>query len=249
MRLENKVAVVAGVGPGMGAATALLFTQEGARVALAARHAEQIEAVAARIREAGGEALAVQADLTDEGEVRRLVEETLAAYGALDIYASFAGGYFRYEKSVLDMEPEFFQKVLTNHLRSIFLGVRASVPAMRARGGGAVLTISAGYKTRRDANAAYGAAKEGVIGLTRNLARELHADNIRVNCIAPGLIRQPLREGAIAPPDLKLARRGQPEDVAYAALYLASDESRWVTGQVLAVDGGDEVHAGQPRDA
>jgi len=248
MRLDNKVAVIAGVGGGMGAATALLFAQEGARVAIAARTPEHVDAVAARIREGGGQAVAVQADLTVEDDARRLAEETLAAYGGIDVYASFPGGFFRYEKDALATESDFLERVLTNHLHSIYYGVRATVPPMRAANGGAIITISAGYKTRRDGSAAYGVAKEGVIGFTRNLARELHADNIRVNCIAPGLIRIPLRDGPIEQPDFKLARRGQPEDIAYAALYLASEEANWVTGQVLAVDGGDEVYAGQPRD-
>lgn len=247
MRLENKVAIVAGVGPGMGAATALLFAQEGARVVVAARGAEKPEAVAARIRSAGGEALVVQADMTVEEDVGRLVAETLDAYGGLDIYANFPGGFFRYERDAIATESDFLARVLTNHLQSVFFGVRAAVPPMREGGGGAILTISAGYKTRRDGTAAYGAAKEGVIGLTKNLARELHPDGIRVNCIAPGLIRIPLRDGAISAPDAELARLGQPEDIAYAALYLASDEARWVTGQVLVVDGGDEVYVSQPR--
>jgi NAD(P)-dependent dehydrogenase (short-subunit alcohol dehydrogenase family) len=249
MRLENRVAVIAGVGRGMGAATALLFAQEGARVVMAARNTGQVETVAARIRAAGGEVLVVQADLTDEHGPHAVVEKAVSAYGGLDIYLSLAGGFFRFEKSVLETEPDFLDRVLANHLRTIFYGVRAAAPHIRARGGGAMVTFAAGYKTRRDGTAAYGAAKDGVIGFTRNLARELHADNIRVNCIAPGLIRLPLRDGAIELPEAELARRGQPEDIAYAALYLASDESRWVTGQVLAVDGGDEVYAGQPRDA
>jgi 3-oxoacyl-[acyl-carrier protein] reductase len=110
------------------------------------------------------------------------------------------------------------------------------------------VTISAAYKTRREGNVAYGAAKEGVIGLTKNLARELSPHNIRVNCIAPGLIRLPLTDSEITPPGPSLDRLGQPEDIAYAAAYLISDESAWITGQVLTIDGGADVYAGQPFD-
>ena len=162
----------------------------------------------------------------------------------LDIYASFPGGFFRFEKDLLATESDFLTRVLNNHLNSVFYGARAAVPPIKARGGGALITISAAYKTRRDGSLAYGTAKDGVIGLTKNLARELHADSIRVNCIAPGLIRLPLGDGQLTTPATTLARQGQPEDIAYAALYLASDEAPWVTGQVLAVDGGDEVYAG-----
>ncbi|MBL8055683.1 MAG: SDR family oxidoreductase, partial [Anaerolineales bacterium] len=130
---------------------------------------------------------------------------------------------------------------------SLFYGAQAVIPHLQQAGGGTILTLAAGYKTRRDGNVAYGTVKEGVIGFTRNLARELHAANIRVNCLCPGLIRQPLPAGPIGRPHPALARQGQPEDIAHAALFLASDEARWITGQTLVVDGGDEVLAGQPR--
>ena len=248
MRLENKVALIAGVGPGMGRAIALLFAQEGARVALVARKAEVIESIAQEIRERNGQAaIAVQADVSVQSQIEGAVAQTLNAFGRLDIYMSLAGGGFKHVNDLPETKDEFFDGLLHNHLVSLFYGARAVIPHLKQAGSGAIITIGAGYKTRRDGNVAYGTVKEGVIGFTRNLARELHPYSIRVNCLCPGLIRQPLTPGPIRPPQMALARKGQPEDIAFAALYLASDESRWVTGQTLVVDGGDEILAGQAR--
>ncbi len=250
MRLEDKVALISGVGPGMGRAIALLFAQEGARVALVARKAEVIEPVAQEIRQAHGErAISVQADATVKSEMEEAVARAISAFGRLDVFLSLPGGGFRHVKDLPDMEEDFFQGLFRNHLMSLFYGARLVIPYLKQAGGGSIITVGAAYKTLRDGSIGYGAVKEGVIGFTRNLARELHPYNIRANALCPGLIRQPLAAGPVGLPQMALARKGQPEDIAFAALYLASDESRWVTGQTLVVDGGDEVLAGQPRAA
>jgi NAD(P)-dependent dehydrogenase (short-subunit alcohol dehydrogenase family) len=186
--------------------------------------------------------------MAEKADVAHVVERAVHAFGRLDAFCSIAGGYYKHLKDAVEVEDEFFDLVLHNHLKTIFYGVRAVVPHLKASGGGAILTISAAYKTRRDANVAYGTAKEGVIGLTKNLARELAPDNIRVNCIAPGLVRLPFAGPNVHPPAVSLDRLGQPEDIAYAAAYLLSDESAWITGQVLSIDGGAAVYAGQPYD-
>lgn len=247
MRLENKAVLIAGVGPGMGRAMALLFAQEGARVALVARKPSVIAPTAEEIRARGGQAIAVTGDLTAPSEIEAAVAQTVGEFGRLDVLASLAGGGFRHVKDLPDTEAHFFQSLWNNHLMSLYYSTRAAIPHLKQAGGGAIITVAAGYKTRRDGNVAYGVVKEGVIGFTRNLARELHPHNIRVNCLCPGLIRQPLAPGQVGLPQNALARKGQPEDIAFAALYLASDESRWITGQTLVVDGGDEVLAGQAR--
>lgn len=248
MRLEDKVVLISGVGPGMGSAIALLFAQEGARVALVARKTAAIDAVAREIRERNSDqAIAVQADATVRSQMEDAVAQTIKSFGRLDIFISLPGGGFRHTNDLPETEEEFFQGLLRNHLMSLFHGTRAVIPHFKQAGSGAIITVGAAYKTLRDANVAYGTVKEGVIGFTRNLARELYLFNIRVNCLCPGLIRQPLAQGLVGLPQQTLARKGQPEDIAFAALYLASDESRWVTGQSLVVDGGDEVMAGQPR--
>ncbi|MBI5713788.1 MAG: SDR family oxidoreductase [Chloroflexi bacterium] len=248
MRLQNKVALISGVGKGMGSAIAKLFAQEGAKVVVMARKTESTESVAKEIREQYGDVvLALQADSTKQTEVENVVVQTIKTYGRLEIFASLPGGGFRHTKDLLETEDGFFQSLWNNHLMSLFHGTRAVIPHLKQSSGGSIITISAGNKTRRDGNIGYGTVKEGVVGFTRNLAREMHPHNIRVNCICPGLIRQPLTQGTINLPQQKLARKGQPEDIAYAALYLASDESRWVTGQTLVIDGGDEVFAGNER--
>ena len=248
MRLKDKVVLISGVGPGMGRAIALLFAQEGAHVALVARKADAIEALAQQIRDANGDrAIALQADASVRAQIEDAVAQTIRSFGRLDAFLSLPGGGFRHTRNLPEIEEDAFRGLFENHLMSLFYGVRAVIPHLKQAGGGAIITVGAAYKTLRDGSIGYGAVKEGVVGFTRNLARELHPDNIRANCLCPGLIRQPLAAGPVGLPQMALARKGQPEDVAFAALYLASDESRWVTGQTLVVDGGDEVLAGQPR--
>jgi NAD(P)-dependent dehydrogenase (short-subunit alcohol dehydrogenase family) len=248
MRLEDKVVLISGVGTGMGRAMALLFAQEGAGLALVARKAEAIEAVVREIRERSDrQAIAVQADATVASQMEEAVARTIKSFGRLDVFISLPGGGFRHTKDLPETEEEFFQGLFRNHLMSLFYGARAVIPHFKKSGSGTIITVGAAYKTLRDGNVAYATVKEGVIGFTRNLARELHPFNVRVNCLCPGLIRQQLAQGLVGLPQLTLARKGQPEDIAFAALYLASDESRWVTGQTLVVDGGDEVLADQPR--
>ncbi len=248
MRLQNKVVLLSGVGLGMGRAMALLFAQEGAKLALVARKATVIESTAQEINERiGSQAVFIQADAAEQAHIESAVAQTLRSFGRLDVFITMAGGGFKHTNDLPDMEVEFFGSLLRNHLMTLFHGTRAVIPYLKQAGSGAIITVGAAYKTLRDGNVAYATVKEGVVGFTRNLARELHPHNIRVNSICPGLIRQPLPPGSVGLPQTALARKGQPEDVAFAALYLASDESRWITGQTLVVDGGDEILVGQPR--
>ena len=248
MRLRDKVVLISGVGSGMGSAMALLFAQEGAQIALVARKAQTMEAIAQEILAHNKDrVLAFQADATVNSQMEDAVAQTIESFGRLDVFISLPGGGFRHTKDLSDTDEEFFQGLLRNHLMSLYYGSRAVIPHFKQAGSGTIITVGAAYKTLRDGNVAYGTVKEGVVGFTRNLARELHPFNIRVNCLCPGLIRQPLVKGLVGLPQLSLARKGQPEDIAFAALYLASDESRWITGQTLVVDGGDEILAGQPR--
>jgi NAD(P)-dependent dehydrogenase (short-subunit alcohol dehydrogenase family) len=248
MRLENKVVLLSGVGPGMGRAMAMLFAQEGARVSLVARKTTVIENVAQAINDrTGGRAILIQADAAEKSQIEHAVAQTIQSFGRLDVFVTLPGGGFKHTQDLPEIEEAFFEGLFRNHLMSLFHGARAVIPYLKQSGGGSIITIGAAYKTLQDGNVAYATVKEGILGFTRNLARELHPYNIRVNALCPGLIRQPLAEGPVGLPQAALARKGQPEDIAFAALYLASDESRWVTGQTFVVDGGDEILAGQPR--
>ena len=139
------------------------------------------------------------------------------------------------------MDESFWNVTLSNTLNSLYNLAQAARPIMDRQGGGAIVTVAASFNVRQEGNPAYGAAKAGVIGLSQNLAREFFENNIRVNCIAAGLFRGRLGDGRVGPAAAMLSRTGYPQDIGYAALFLASDEAGWITGQTLAVDGGVDV--------
>ncbi len=246
--LKDKVIVIAGVGKGMGRAMSLLYGQQGAKVVMVARKPDFIEPSLEQIKAAGGDGLAIVGNAADKQTMIDVAAQAVGAFGRIDGLCCVAGGFYKRMKGPDEIEDDFFEMVLRNHISSVFHGVRAVLPTMKQQGSGAILTIAAGYKTLRDGNIAYGTAKSGVVGLTKNLARELWPENIRVNCISPGIVRLPLENDTIDMPQQQLDRAGQPEDIAHAAAYFMSDASAWVTGQVLVIDGGDEVYAGKPHD-
>jgi NAD(P)-dependent dehydrogenase (short-subunit alcohol dehydrogenase family) len=248
MRLPDKVVLLAGFGPVFGRATAILFAQEGATVALAARSEQETERVAEHIRTVGGRAVTFQADVTVPDQARGVVDATLEAFGRLDVLLNVAGDFWWRVSEFGDMELEYFEQVLRNNLRGILLCSQRAIPALERSGAGVIVNFGAASKVRLDGSTVYSAAKLGVLGLTQAMARELQPRNIRVNCLCPGFMRDPATLGPIIPAPTRLARRGRGEDVAYAALYLASDESGWVTGQSLVVDGGDDVLAKSPYE-
>jgi len=239
MRLANKVALIVGAGERMSRAVALLFAQEGARVALAARRQEVNEETRNLIRSRGGEALALQGDATVNADAERFVRSTVEAFGKLDILYNNVGGSFRL--SGFDVSDEMWETLLANNLRSIFLTSRHAVPAIAEAGGGVIVNVAASVERRLALTSAYAAAKEGVIGFTRRQAREYLDRNVRVHCICPGMIRGPLNLDSLAPIGTPISRPGNPIDVAYAALYLCSDEASWLTGVILTVDGGVDL--------
>ncbi len=243
MRLEGKTAWMAGVGTGMGRAAAVLFAQEGANVVITARGRGDLEETASRVRAAGGSVTVAPGDLAIRSEAARVADEIYSARGRIDIAYCAAGGSFEPDRSFDDVDEAFWASALSNTLNSIYNVAQCCRPIMKAQGGGSIVAVAASFSVRQEGNPAYGAAKGGVIGFARNLARELYPDNIRVNVIGAGLFRAPIGDGAIAPAPASLARTGHPEDIAYAAAYLASDEASWVTGQALSVDGGVDVGA------
>ena len=246
MRLKDKVALFGGAGSNMSRATALLFAQEGAKVILAARTTETMEETAKRIRAKGGDALTHQTDLTDAAQVDALINAAVAAFGGVDCFIHAAGGFFSTEHDITAMEPAYWEGALQNNLQTLFNPVRRLVPILEMREGGCLITISAGERVRQDANSAYAIAKAGMVAAAKNLAKELYDKNIRVHALAPGIIWDPLPDGEIAPVATQLERLGNPIDVAYAALWLCSDEAAWVTGLELTIDGGDSLFIDSP---
>ena len=247
-RLEGKVAIVAGAGssgPGVGngKATSVLFAREGARVLLVDAVAEHAEETLAMIKEEGGEASVFQADVTNADDCRRMAEAAVERYGRLDILDNVVG--IVRGKTVVDVDEADWDLIMNVNVKSVMLTSRYAIPKMIEGGGGSIINTSSIAGLRAYNITPYTTTKTAIIGLTMSMAGDHGRDNIRVNCIAPGAVYTPLvapllndelrRRRAQASP---LGTEGTAWDVAWAAVYLASDESRWVTGIVLPVDAG-----------
>lgn len=250
-RLTGKVALVTGASRGIGAAVVERLAREGAIVALGHHPGDEMTALAAGVAErivtGGGQAMTVGADVTDESAVTGMVEEVAERFGDIDVLVANAGGGERQPWDQLSADA--WDRVVAVNLRSTFLCAKAVHPGMRRRGAGAIITVSSVMAHLGMAGSLpYVSAKAGIIGLTRGLAREAGPDGIRVNCVMPGGIRTEQEEEAFPGQEEEilarmvdqqcLPRRGYAEDLAGTFAYLASDDSAFVTGQVIAVDGG-----------
>lgn len=248
MRLKGKTSIVTGAGTGLGRGIALMFAREGAGVVLNGRRPGPVETTAKAIMDAGGRAEAVPGDVTVPADVQRLIRTAVDTFGQLDILVNNAG-IMASRTSAVECTEEDWRRTLEGNLTSVFLCCKYALPELiKSRGN--IINISSMAGLKGTANrAAYGASKGGVVILTRGMALDYAAHGVRVNAVCPAFVETELNRDFLAALRRSgeyeaVVRRhplgflGEPKDVAYAAVYLASDEARWITGIALPVDGG-----------
>jgi len=249
MRLQDKVALITGGTSGIGEATALLFAKEGAKVAITGRNEERGAGVLARIKQNGGDAIFLRADVRLANDCQRVVEETLRAFGRLDILFNNAGVF--YAQTAIECSEKEWDEQIDVNLKGTFLMSKFALPAMIAQKSGVIINNSSGWGiVGGDHAVAYCASKGGVVLMTKAMAIDHGAQGIRVNCICPGDVETPMLPADAKMRGLKwedyiagcakrpLGRVGTADEIARAVLFLASDDSSFMTGAALVVDGG-----------
>jgi 3-oxoacyl-[acyl-carrier protein] reductase len=241
--LSDKVAIVTGASRGIGRAIALALASQGAKVVASARNAEALDKLTAEIKSQGGEALAVVGDVAVEDDANNLVKQAVAAYGQVDIFINNAG--ITRDGLLLRMKNADWDAVLDTNLKGAFLCTRAVAKVMSKQRSGRIINISSVVGEMGNAGQAnYCASKAGLLGLTKSVARELARRNVTVNAITPGFITTEMTEDMTEKAQetmtekIPLGRPGSAEDVANAVIFLASEQSAYITGQVLGVNGG-----------
>ncbi len=249
-RLDGRVAVITGASSGFGAAIARLFAQAGARLALVARRVDRLREVAAALNVTGDRVLIAPADVTDESQVRRTIDLTLERFGRLDALVNNAGIISR--TPVAEIQEGDWDQMMAVNLKGPFLCCKHALPHMIAQRDGRIVNLASylGLFAGSGGTPAYNVSKGGLVMLTRSIAVKHGPDGVRANAVCPGFIKTELNQDVIdGAPDpvakereiasaYPLRRLGAPDDVAYAALYLVSDASNWVTGACLMVEGG-----------
>lgn len=248
-RLSGKVAIITGAGSGMGAEQARLFAKEGAKVVGGDMNIEALQAVVEEIKATGGDAIAVKLNISSPEDWESAVKTATDTYGQVNVLVNTAGVAGPFIAKAADHDVNEWDKLLAINLKGAFLGSKYSIPEMIKAGGGSIVTISSiGGLIGGQGGTGYGAAKAGLIGMTKNIAVDYGRDNVRANVICPGQIKTPM-SAVLEDESAKEAKQsyidktplghfGDPIDVAYAALFLASEESKFITGTELIVDGG-----------
>lgn len=252
MRLAGKIAIITGAAGGMGEAAALLFAREGARVVAVDLDLSKVTPVVDAIRSDGGDAIAVAADVTQSGDILRLLDETRAAYGLPNVLFNNAGVDTEGKRSILDIDEADFDKVVEVNLKGVWLMIKHVAPRMIEAGGGSIINTASVGAFMACSSAGYCASKAGVVGLTKVAAVELGQHKIRVNSLCPGATETPMARHQRAEMERKglptsneiidrmgvLGRMAQPLEMAQMALFLASDDSAFATGADFINDGG-----------
>lgn len=249
MRLEGKVALITGGTSGIGSATALRFAREGARVAITGRSADRGSVVVSEIIAEGGDALFIQADVRFAEDCKDAVDQTLERFGKIDILFNNAGVF--HPKTIPECTEEEWDETIDSSLKGAFLMSKYTLPSMIERGSGSIIHTSSGWGIQGGAGAAsYCAAKGGLVVMAKAMAIDHGRDGIRVNCVCPGDVLTPMLhddaekrgmtwdEYEVGASDRPLGRIGMPDEIADAVVFLASDESSFITGESLVVDGG-----------
>jgi NAD(P)-dependent dehydrogenase (short-subunit alcohol dehydrogenase family) len=250
-RLAGKVAIVTGGSLGIGQAAAILFAKEGAKVVVAARGSEAGEKTVKMIKEAGGEAIFIKTDISKTEDVENMIKTTVDTYGKLDVIFNNAG-IAPYNLLVNSTEEEF-ERLIAIDLKGVWLGMKCAIPEMIKAGGGSIINVSSYCADMAErGSSVYAATKGGITSMSKVVAVEHGPDNIRVNVIKPGqiatrlLMDQASNEPGILErieQETPLGRLGKPEDVAQLALFLASDESSFITGEAIVIDGGIQAYS------
>jgi NAD(P)-dependent dehydrogenase (short-subunit alcohol dehydrogenase family) len=244
-RLQNRIGIVTGGGSGIGRGIALLFAKEGVRVVVADINVETGEETVRLIKAEGAEAIFVRADVSKAADVEKMVQSTVSSFGKPTILCNNAGVMAGEPRFVSDLSEEAWDRTININLKGVFLCCKYALPEMMSAGGGSIVNISSIAAVKRSPNYAYAASKGGIIAFTSSLALQYGEHNIRANTICPGSIATPGRDASRREQSVKtnlatrvLKKEGVPEDVGHAAVYLASEESAYVTGSVFVIDGG-----------
>ncbi|MSO18694.1 MAG: glucose 1-dehydrogenase [Acidimicrobiia bacterium] len=257
-RLKGKVALITGAGTGMGSVAAQIFAAEGARIMVVDINAEMGKATVEAIKSEGGQAAFIAADVSDEQQVQAMVKGALDNFGALHIVYNNAGIFPADDGGLTETSSSTWDQVLAVNLKGVWLGCKYAIPALIASGGGSIINVASFVALMGAATPqiAYTASKGGVLAMTREIAVEYARKKIRANALCPGPIDTPLLAELMANPEwarrrlmhIPMGRPGRPEEIAKAALFLASDDASFMTGAALVVDGGITAAYVTPED-